>query len=100
MSDFSQALRRISCQHLQGVGHQRGGDVPLNATKAPRGTSVRRSARVHVWDVLPLHLGPLWETSKLEQRQLLDDPQLLHPSWMAEGRASSQIQHPSQAAGV
>lgn len=58
MSDLSWAPRRDFRQRLQSDGHQRGSDVPLDATRRLGGTSVPRSARVHFWGLL-LQFGPL-----------------------------------------
>lgn len=97
MSDLSWVPRRDFCQHLQSYGHQSGSDVPLDATRRLDGTSVPGSASVHFWELL-LQFGPLG-TSKLEQRQSVASPTL--PSQLdSRGQASSQIRHPSQAAGV
>lgn len=71
--------------------------MPLDATRRLGGTSVPRSGRVHFWGLL-LQFGPLG-TSELEQRQSDASPTLLSQLDRG-GQASSQIQHPNQAAGV
>lgn len=68
--------------------------MPLNNTKRPGGTSVPGSASVHVWDMLPLHFHPRG-TRKLEHRQSVVDPQLLHPSCMAEDRQAGKQPDPA-----
>lgn len=66
MCDLSWAARRDCCQHLQWDGHQRGSDVPLDATWHQGGTSVPGSGRVHFWGLLLqfVPLGNLWAGAK------------------------------------
>lgn len=95
MSDLSWAPRRDFCQHLQSGGHQRDSDMPLDTTRRRGGTSVTGSGHVHFWGLL-LQFGPLG-TSEWRQADASPTP----PSQLDRGgQASSQIQHPNQAAGV